>query len=298
MTAPRLLQFGTDGQLATELMRAAVRQNVPLRTITVAEANFERPEDVAAVVDAARDVDVVVNAAAYTAVDKAESQEELARTINATAVSAMAAACARKSLPLIHVSTDYVYDGTKASPYVETDPTNPVGAYGRTKLEGEDAIRAALPAHVILRTSWVYSSVGANFVKTMLRLGAERDVLNVVDDQHGAPTAAGDLAAAIIEIARQLAAGKKDFGVFHYAGGGTTTWHGFAQAIFDSARGWGGIKANAVPITTAEYPTPARRPANSSLDCSKIEQAYSIKPVPWETALARVLEELREQPAV
>jgi dTDP-4-dehydrorhamnose reductase len=290
----RILQFGTIGQLGLELIRLAEHEGVDLRVVTLEEADFTKPADVMRAVEQASGIDVVVNAAAYTAVDKAENEEALANAINADAVGVLASACAARGLPLIHVSTDYVYDGEKPVPYVETDPTNPLSVYGRTKLAGEDAIRESGVRHVILRTSWVYSAFGANFVKTMLRLGAEREELRVVDDQYGSPTAAGDLASAILAIAKRLAGAPaaEQFGTFHYTGAGATTWRGFAEAIFARAGDWAGTRARVVPISTAQYPTPARRPRSSRLDCAKIERVYGIRPVPWTEALDRVLSEL------
>ncbi len=295
--APRILQFGTIGQLGTELIHLAEPNGVDLQAVTLEEGDFTRPDDVVRAVRNAGPLDAVVNAAAYTAVDKAESNEALAAVINAGTVGVLAACCAELGVPLIHVSTDYVYDGRKTSPYVESDPVSPQNVYGRTKLAGEEAIRRAQPAHVILRTSWVYSPYGANFVKTMLRLAAEREELRVVDDQFGAPTAAADLAQAIFTIVKRLAAGPVEdgYGVFHYTGGGETTWCRFAQAILEQSRDWSQPKARIVPITTADYPTPAARPENSRLDCGKIKRVYGIATVPWQTALGLTLDVLKRQ---
>jgi len=296
MSGPRILQFGTIGQLGIELMAAARDAGLPVTAISQDVADFTRPDDVVRAVRET-EADIVVNAAAYTAVDKAESEEALARTINADTVGAMAQACAARGLPLIHVSTDYVFDGAKPAPYVETDRVNPQNAYGRTKLAGELAVAAATPRHVILRTSWVYSAHGNNFVKTMLRLGTERDTLNVVNDQYGAPTSAANIAAAILSIARALhaRAPQDSFGTFHFTDGGETSWYGFAQAILEEAQAWTAIKAQVHPIPTSGYPTPARRPVNSRLDCAKIERVYGIGLVPWRDALTRVLAQLKAQ---
>ena len=294
---PRILQFGTIGQLGLELIHAAEQNDVDLQLVTLEEADFTRPNDVVRALEQSRDIAAVINAAAYTAVDRAESEEALAHTINADTVGVIAAACAARGVPLVHVSTDYVFDGNKTTPYLESDPTNPLSAYGRTKLAGENAIRDVLKEHVIVRTAWVYSVHGSNFVKTMLRLGAERDVLNVVDDQRGTPTAAADLAGAILTITRRLCetADRGHYGTFHYTGGGETSWFGFAQAIFEEAGGWAGIKARLQPIGTAGYPTPARRPQNSRLSCDKIKRVYGIGTVPWRDALKRVLGELKRE---
>lgn len=302
-----ILQFGTSGQLARESLRAAAgRADISIQALGRERVDFRFPDRVADAVRAAGPVDAVINAVAYTAVDRAESEPDLARRINAESVAALARACRQRGLPLIHVSTDYVFDGAKAGPYLETDATNPLGVYGRTKRDGEKAVRAHADRHVIVRSSWVYSSHGANFVRTMLRLGAARDALRVVDDQHGAPTSAADLAGALHGIARKLVTGRDagDFGTFHYAGGGETTWRCFAEAIFEDvaacfedAGAWASAKARIVPITTAEHAAPARRPANSRLDCAKIERTFGLTPRPWRESLARVLEELKTAPS-
>ena len=283
--AVRLLIFGAGGW--TELRRAPLPQGTTLAALTRAELDIADPAAVRAAIRRERP-DLVVNAAAYTAVDKAESEAEAAFAINATAPGGIAAACAEAGIPLIHISTDYVYDGTKPGPYVETDPINPLGVYGRSKVAGDAAVAAALAEHVILRTAWVYSAHGGNFVKTMLRLASERPGLRVVADQHGSPTAAADIAAAIIAVAAKIGAGEGHWGVFHFTGAGATTWHGFAEAIV-------GLAGKTVPVTaiaTADYPTPARRPANSVLDCAKIEAAYGVVARPWRDALAEVIAEL------
>jgi len=290
-----LLQFGADGQLGLELMRiAAGDSNLRLTVLSQQEAEFTRPDDIARAVMAQPDLDVVINAAAYTAVDRAESDSALAEIVNGTTVGRLAQACRRRGVPLVHISTDYVYDGTKSAPYVENDATGPLSVYGRTKLLGEDLIRQHLPEHAILRTSWVYSAHGANFVKTMLRLGAERDELRIVDDQKGAPTSARDLAEATMTVARALVAPDRPdrFGVFHFSGGGETSWRQFAEEIFRQAS-WAGVRARVVPIATADYPTPARRPANSRLDTAKIGKVFGIVPQAWQKALTPVLAELR-----
>ncbi|HWY60326.1 MAG TPA: dTDP-4-dehydrorhamnose reductase [Rhizomicrobium sp.] len=291
-----LLQFGAEGQLGQELTRIAAGDGTFRQTVlSFEQVNFTRPEQITEAVLAAPELDVVVNAAAYTAVDRAESEPALAQAINGDAVGRLAEACAYRGVPLIHVSTDYVYDGAKASPYVESDVANPLNVYGRTKLAGEDLIRSCLPAHVILRTSWVFSAHGSNFVKTMLRLGAERDELRIVDDQKGAPTSAADLARAIMTIAPILTAlgDNSRFGTFHFANLGETSWRQFAEEIFRQAP-WAGIRARVVPIATADYPTPARRPANSRLNTTKIRDIFRVAPPPWQQSLAPVLADLRQ----
>lgn len=291
-----LLQFGEEGQLGRELTRLADADPALRHTVrSYQEVDFTKPEQITDAVLAAPELDIVINAAAYTAVDRAESEPALAEAINGVAVGRLAEACARRGVPLIHVSTDYVYDGAKPTPYVESDATNPLNVYGRTKLDGENRIRACLPAHVILRTSWIYSAHGANFVKTMLRLGAERDELRIVDDQKGAPTSAADLARAIMTIV-PLLTGPEDqsrFGTFHFANQGETSWRQFAEEIFRQAS-WAGIRARVSPIAAADYPTPARRPANSRLDTAKIRAVFGIAPPSWQDALVPVLADLRE----
>ena len=289
--ALNILQFGRSGQLGTELITALSKDpDIRATILGRAEADFTDPSGIEGAVLKASKLDLVINAVAYTAVDRAEQEEALAYQVNAGAVGAMARACATRGVPLIHVSTDYVYDGAKAGPYVESDPTGPLNAYGRTKLAGENLIRNHLPAHVILRTSWIYSAGGRNFLTTMLRLGAERDEVRVVVDQIGAPTSARDLAEAIAAIAQQITAPAPQFGTYHFANAGETSWHGFAAEIFQQA----GLKARAIPIPAAEYPTPAQRPANSRLDGTKISRIFGIHPPVWQTSLARVLAGMKE----
>jgi dTDP-4-dehydrorhamnose reductase len=288
----QVLVLGAAGQVGTELRRAALPPGMSLAALDRAGVDIA---DRAAIVAAIRRErpDLVVNAAAYTAVDRAESEAEAAFAINAAAPGDIAAACAEAGIRLIHISTDYVYDGTKPGPYVEGDPISPLGIYGRSKAAGDAAVAAALAEHVILRTAWVYSAHGGNFVKTMLRLAGERPSLRVVADQHGSPTAAADIAAAIVAVAARIGAGEGRWGVFHFTGAGATTWHGFAEAIVALA----GKNVPVTAITTAEYPTPARRPANSVLDCTKIAAAYGINGRPWRDALAEVIAELFDKSA-
>ncbi len=289
----KLLVFGAGGQVGTELRRARLPQGMTLAALTRAELDIADPAAVRAAIR--RELpDLIVNAAAYTAVDRAESEAEAAFAINATAPGEIAAACAEAGIPFIHISTDYVYDGSKPGPYVEGDPINPLGVYGRSKAAGDAAVAAALAEHVILRTAWVYSAHGANFVKTMLRLAGERPSLRVVADQHGSPTAAADIAAAIIAVAAKIGAGEGHWGVFHFTGAGATTWHGFAEAIVALA----GKTVPVAAIATADFPTPARRPANSVLDCAKIAAAYGVTARPWREALAEVVAELFDKSAV
>ncbi|HEX3885495.1 MAG TPA: dTDP-4-dehydrorhamnose reductase [Stellaceae bacterium] len=286
----KLLVLGAGGQVGTELRRAALPVGM---TLTALDRGGLDITDRAAVFAAVPGHDLVVNAAAYTAVDRAESDAEAAFAVNAAAPGHIAAACHEAGIPLIHISTDYVYDGTKPGRYVEIDPLNPLGVYGRSKAEGDAAVAAALAEHVILRTAWVYGAHGGNFVETMLRLSAERPSLRVVADQHGSPTAAADIAAAIIAIAVRIGAGQGRWGVFHFTGAGETNWHGFAEAIVAAA----GRSVPVEAITTADYPTPAKRPASSRLDCAKLADAYGIRARHWREALSEVVAELFDKPA-
>lgn len=285
----RLLVFGATGQVATEL-RALAGPDLAVAALSRAEADLADPAACAAAVAAAA-VDAVVNAAAWTAVDRAEAEETLATTINAAAPGAMARAAAARGLPFLHVSTDYVFDGSGEHPWREDDPAGPLGAYGRSKRAGERAVAAAGGAHVILRTSWVFSAHGANFLRTMLRLGAERDRLTVVDDQRGGPTPAADIAAALVAMARSLAAGCGAPGVFHFSGAPDVSWAEFAREIF--ARADWLRPPEVVPIRTEEWPTPAARPRNSRLDCARIAAAYCIDRPDWRMGVDRCLAALR-----
>jgi dTDP-4-dehydrorhamnose reductase len=282
-----ILVFGRTGQVATELIRSAARRGVDMTALGRDRADLGDPATCAAAI-ASVVPDVVINAAAYTAVDAAETDADMARLINAAAPSAMARACASAEVPFLHISTDYVFDGSSTRTWVEDDPTGPLGIYGATKLEAEERIAATGGAHVILRTAWVFSAHGKNFVKTMLRLGAERDSLSVVDDQRGGPTPAADIADALLDIAAAFRAGHGHSGVFHFAGAPAASWADFAEAIFDMA----GMSPKLMRIPTSAYPTLAIRPANSVLDCRKIAADYGIAQPDWRIGLAAVIREL------
>jgi dTDP-4-dehydrorhamnose reductase len=289
----QILQFGTTGQLAIELLRQAPRHDVALTALSRADTDLADPAAAAAKVAAARP-DVVVIAAAYTAVDLAETETELARAVNATTPGAIAAAAAKVGAAVINVSTDYVFDGAGGAPYREEAPTNPLNAYGATKLEGERAVGAANPRSLNIRTSWVVSAHGKNFIKTMLRVAAAGNPLKVVDDQSGRPTSAADLAEFILRTAPRLAAAKAGdplFGTVHFANAGEVTWRGFAQAIF--AEALGDAAPNVAPTTTAEYVTPARRPLRATMDLSRLERVYGVRPRPWQDALKEIVAELK-----
>ena len=278
-----ILVFGTTGQVATELRALA-----PVRALGRDVADLTDPAACAAAILAHRP-DAVINAAAHTAVDRAESEEDLATTINGIAPGAMARACATLGIPFIHISTDYVFPGDGERAWRPEDPTAPLGAYGRSKLVGEEAVRAAGGVHAILRTSWVVSAHGANFVKTMLRLGGERDTLNIVADQVGGPTPARAIAAACLSIADQLSADPAKSGTYHFSGAPDTSWADFARAIFAAA----GLGCAVTDIPSSAYPTPARRPLNSRLDCSATRATFGIDRPDWRAGVADILDDLK-----
>jgi len=275
-----ILLFGANGQLGRDFVRAAKARNVPLAALARAEADMSSEGAVRDAMARHRP-NLVVNAGAYTKVDLAEKEPEAARLDNETGPRILAQACAAASIPLVHVSTDYVFDGTKPGAYVETDPIAPLGVYGATKCAGEAAVREALRDHLILRTAWVYGEFGNNFLKTMLRLAATRDELRVVADQRGCPTSSADLAQAILRIAPRLMAKDSIWGTYHYTGEGVTTWHGFATRIVAAQAPLTGRAPRVTAITTADYPTPARRPANSELDCSLFARTFGFAGRPW-----------------
>lgn len=280
----KLLVFGESGQVARELARR-LPAGVSARFLSRAAADLSNPEACAAQV---RDCDAVINAAAWTAVDKAEAEEAAATVINGTAPAAMARAAAAQGLPFLHISTDYVFDGAGSLPFCLDHPTGPLNAYGRSKLAGEVGVRAAGGHHLILRTSWVVSAHGANFVKTMLRLGATRDSLNVVADQIGGPTPAADIADALLVAAQAMVQGAKG-GTFHFSGAPDTSWAEFARAIMARA----GLACQITDIPTSDYPTPARRPLNSRLECSALTAAFGIPRPDWRIGLDHILQELK-----
>jgi dTDP-4-dehydrorhamnose reductase len=288
----RLLVTGARGQLGRELALRAPRRGLAVVALPHAELDIGDREATARAIAAHRP-DVVVNAAAYTAVDRAESEPGPAFAVNEDGPRHLARACAARGAPLIHVSTDYVFDGRKAGAYGEDDPVAPINVYGASKEAGERALRAAHEAHVILRTSWVYAAHGGNFVRTMLRLAGERDTLSVVADQHGCPTAAGDLAEAGLDVAQRLLDGQRSFGTYHFAGRGIATWHELAEAALELCLPEGRTRPRVLPVPATAFPRPARRPANSALDCARIEAVFGIRPRPWREALAEVGRELR-----
>ena len=282
----KLFVTGAQGQVARSLVKAAGDQDMQIMALGRPDLDLTVPDSIKRALDKYQP-DLVVNAAAYTAVDRAEEEGEAATALNQKGAGVLALLCNQRGIPFIHLSTDYVYDGSKKSPYVEEDPTAPLGIYGRSKLAGEKAVIAATRQHIILRTAWVYSPFGQNFVKTMLRLAGTRDEFGVVKDQIGSPTYAPHLACAILDIARQLKSNDQEdrWGIYHAAGSGETSWHGMALEIFKQAVGYGTPcpKLNAIP--TRDYPTPAKRPANSRLDCAKLTKNFSIKLPDWKSGV-------------
>ncbi len=289
-----ILVTGGNGQLATSLVAAggAASEGGRIHRVGRPECDFAAPDTIRRVF-AADSPAFVVNAAAHTAVDAAENDVAASEAANRDGPRLLAELCAEAGIPLIHVSTDYVYDGAKGAPYVETDPVAPMGVYGRTKLEGEQAVLAANPRTIVLRTSWVFSPYGRNFIKTMLNAQLKTSTLRVVADQQGSPTAAPDLADAILAIIAKIEAeGWQDrfAGVYHVSNAGTTTWHGLAVATFAEAQRHGRTPPEVAAIRTEDWPTPAKRPADTRLDGVKLAQTFGVTMPPWEASLARTVD--------
>lgn len=282
----KVLVFGKTGQVARALAVAAPAHQVQLVALGRDAADLSDPSACAAAITACN-ADAVINAAAWTAVDDAEAHEAAAHVINADAPGAMAQAAAARHLPFLHISTDYVFDGADGPAWAPTDPTGPLGAYGRTKLAGEAQVTAAGGPHAILRTAWVFDGTGKNFVTTMLRLSETRDALNVVGDQTGGPTPASAIAHACLSMVRTLSVGQGASGIYHFAGAPNVTWADFARAIFKTFE----RDVTVTDITTDQFPTPAQRPANSRLDCSSLEDVFGIARPSWQAALTDILKE-------
>ncbi|MBD8512236.1 dTDP-4-dehydrorhamnose reductase [Photobacterium sp. CAU 1568] len=285
----KILITGANGQVGQALVNK-LQGNAELLAVTREQLDITNEAKVQTQVQAFLP-DVIINAAAYTAVDKAEQEQELAHQINAAGPEFLAKAAESINAALLHISTDYVFAGDKQGSYSELDKTNPQGAYGASKLAGEKAVAACCQKHIILRTAWVFHENGANFVKTMLRLGKERDSLGIVGDQFGGPTYAGDIAEALIQIAQHITSGQPtSYGIYHFAGMPHVSWFEFASAIFDAAVKHQVIdkKPQLNAISTAEFPTPAKRPANSKLNCEKIQREFGITPSNWRNALERI----------
>ncbi len=287
-----ILVTGGDGQLGTSFLELNLPQGYGLYAPGLDRLDFTRPETIDAVM-AQRPWAAVINGAAHTAVDRAESEPALAWTINAEAPGRIAQHAGRMGIPMIQVSTDYVFPGDKDGVYLETDAIGPLGVYGASKAAGEVAVRAAVARHIVARTSWVVSPFGANFVKTMLRLGADREELRVVDDQRGAPTSAQDLASALLAITVQMIENPNaPTGVVHAVNRGETSWRGVADAVFARAATQGYKPPKVFPITTAEYPTPARRPLNSRLSTERLERVYGVVMPQWQDAIDKIVDQL------
>ena len=280
----KILVFGKFGQVAQELQRQA-----DVTALDRTQADLSDPAACAEIIKHT-DADIIINAAAYTAVDTAETEVILATQINVDAPTAMAKAAAVRGIPFLHISTDYVFDGSGSEAREIDAPTAPLNVYGRTKLSGEQGVASADGAFAILRTSWVFSAHGTNFVKTMLRLGHERDALSIVNDQIGGPTPAADIAATLLDMARAFHRGDGKSGIYHYAGTPNVSWEAFAREIFIQA----GISVDLSGISTSAYPTPAERPLNSRLDCRALEQTFGIVQPDWRLGLKQVLRDLGE----
>jgi dTDP-4-dehydrorhamnose reductase len=290
-----VLVTGSSGQLGAAL--GALAPSLPGAGMVVVgrpQFDFDRPETMVAVLRTTAP-SLVVNAAAYTAVDKAETEPEAAYRANRDAPAALAAWCADAGIPLIHISTDYVFDGLKGAPYLDTDPTSPTGVYGASKLAGEAAVLAACKQAIVLRTSWVYAAHGKNFVRTMLAARERAGGLRVVADQIGCPTSADDLAAAILQIVATIRRDgwqPDDGGLYHAAGTGWTSWHGLAVAVFEEAARHGVATPPIAPIATADWPTPAKRPPDSRLDCTRLAARFDVQLPPWRLSVGPVVDRL------
>lgn len=279
----KLLVFGKTGQVATELALHGAGE-----FLARDQADLNNPEACARII-ANCDADAIVNAAAYTAVDKAEEQRGIANRINGASPAAMARAAAARKIPFLHISTDYVFDGSGKNPWREQDNPNPQNVYGHSKLAGEQGVIKSGGQFAILRTSWVFSAHGQNFVKTMLRLAQNRTELSVVNDQFGGPTAASDIAKALIVMAKTMIKNPNISGIYHFSGQPVVNWQHFAKTIFETA----GKSVNVTGIPTDQYPTPAKRPLNSQLDCSKISTVFGIPPPDWQQALHEIIPKLK-----
>ena len=286
---------GKDGQLGRELLRAGADSDCTMLAYGHDDVDIADKKVVNQVL-AGKPLNLIINAAAFTAVDRAETDVDVAFNVNAEGPGNLAAFCSEAAIPLIHLSTDYVFDGTQNIPYKERDPISPLGIYGKSKAQGEHNIRKRLKSHIIIRTSWLYSPHGENFLKTMLRLGSEKSILKVVNDQEGCPTSAADLATVIWNMIDWVRYHENDFwGTYHYCNQGTTTWHGMAKAIFEHARNYPDYPMmikELLPIPTSEYPTPAERPAYSVLDCHQIKKTFRIDIRGWREALQNTMDQL------
>lgn len=294
----KLLVIGNKGMLGRDLQSRLQNAGYVTKGLDIDELDITQPDDIFPHLEPFRP-DLVINCAAYTAVDKAEAEPELAFAVNRDGPTNLSDACKKLGIPLVHVSTDYVFNGNAKRPYREDDPPNPIGVYGESKWAGEEAVRSRLKEHLIVRTSWLYGVHGNNFVKTILKLARDKEELTVVADQEGCPTWTGDLSDALLALVYRI---NKDrtgikWGTYHFCGSGTASWYDFAQAIVDEASQRESFKATHVsPIATSDYPTPAKRPKWSVLDCSKIERVFGIRRRHWREGLRLMLEELYTAP--
>jgi dTDP-4-dehydrorhamnose reductase len=286
-----ILVFGARGQVGRELVALANARRLPVVGLARSEASITDEAAVRASIDMHRPA-AVVNAAGYTAVDRAEREPEAATAANVTGPAILASACADWGVPLIHMSTAYVFDGTKKSAYVENDRVSPIGVHGRTKAEGEGKVRELAKRHIILRSSWIYSSYGRNFLRTVLRQAAERDDLKMVSDQFGCPTATIDIAEAILVVVRKFAEKPNTSGTFHFVGQGRTSWHGFAEEIVRRQTFFTGRTPKVIAIPAAEYPSAAKRPANGELDTSKFQTTFGFRARPWQERVGEIVAQL------
>jgi dTDP-4-dehydrorhamnose reductase len=286
----KVLITGADGQLGRELFRLGQTADFEIHGLNRQQLDITDQDRIQAVCKRISP-SVVINAAAYTHVDRAENEPDRAFAVNKNGAAYLARYCADNRLALIHISTDYVFDGTKGRPYREDDPIAPLGVYGQSKAQGEAAVRRILPDHIILRTSWLYGVYGHNFVKSILKLAAEKTNLRVVNDQLGSPTSAADLATAILTISGKIGTNEKfDWGTYHYCGNGITSWHGLAEKIIELATPYTALKVRQVTaITTAEWPTPAKRPPYSVLDCTRLKSQFGINPQAWQQGLQNTI---------
>jgi len=290
-----IVVVGNNGMLGWEVVESLKRAGLQVAALDIPIIDITKGQSVRSVLGGIDAPLLLINCAAYTAVDKAESEPEAAFAANRDGPANLADECKRLGIPLIHISTDYVFNGKSDRPYKEEDAADPLGVYGWSKWEGEEAVRSRLAEHAIVRTSWLYGSRGQNFVKTILRLGTEREELNVVSDQYGCPTWAFDLAGCLVRIAQRALSGleKVPWGTYHFCGEGVITWYEFASAILEEARARQSSRiARILPVPTSSYPTVAERPMYSALDCAKIRKGFGISPPPWKKSLAGVMDEL------
>lgn len=290
-----ILVTGSNGQVGTEIKCLAEKRDISLIATDKNELDITRISNIEEYISK-YNPGLVINAAAYTAVDKAEDEIDAAFSINRDGSANLATSCSNAGIPLFHISTDYVFDGMKESPYLEMDTPNPISVYGKSKLEGEEAVQKVTPQHIILRTSWIFSANGNNFPKTMLSLAHERDTLTIVDDQFGGPTWAGDIASILLDIASNyLQSQNINWGVYHYTGAPVTNWFEFAQSILEQATNIKLLKHNPdiQSISSDDYPTAAQRPLNSALDCKKIKEAFGYAQPDWQHGLQEVLTRLK-----